>query len=198
VTSAGLWPGRGHEDVALAALEGGADAVQLRAPELDDHELLAVARRLQPACAARGVLLVVNNRVEVAAAAGTGAHVGQDTPVGEVRRRLGHEPVLGVSVAGPAQAVAAATAGADYLGVTVWATATKPEAIAVGLAGLRGVATATALPVVGIGGITPGRVAAVLAAGAAGVAVVSAVGAAADPAAATAAIAAAVDAYRSR
>ena len=51
------------------------------------------------------------------------------------------------------EAWVAEMAGADYLGVTVWATATKPDAVAMGLEGLRAIARATALPVVGIGGI---------------------------------------------
>ena len=82
--------------------------------------------------------------------------------------------------------------GADYLGVTVWSTSTKPESIARGLDGLREVAAATALPVVGIGGIDASNAAHVLEAGAAGVAVVSAVGAAPDPETATRALVAAV------
>ena len=42
ITSAGVVPGRGHREVALAALEGGATAIQLRAPELDDEALDAL------------------------------------------------------------------------------------------------------------------------------------------------------------
>lgn len=197
VTSHGLWPGRGHREVALAALEGGADAIQLRCPELDDADLLALARELVPVCAARGVPLVVNNRVEVAVAAeASGVHLGQDADLGAARRRLRTDQLLGVSVATPAQAAAAEHIGADYLGVTVWPTATKPEAEAVGVAGLRAIAAASSLPVVAIGGISAARVAEALDAGAAGVAVVSAVGAAADPVAATRALAAAVRRHR--
>ncbi len=65
--------------------------------------------------------------------------------------------------------------------MTVWATATKPEARPHGLEGVREVVAATPLPVVGIGGITPENAASVLRAGAAGVAVISAVAAADDP-----------------
>ena len=79
----------------------------------------------------------------------------------------------------------AAAAGADYLGVTVWATATKAEASPLGLHGLRAVVDATDLPVVAIGGIDGVNAREVLLAGAAGVAVVSAVGGAGDPVAAT-------------
>jgi thiamine-phosphate pyrophosphorylase len=185
ITSADLFPGRGHWDVALAAIEGGADAIQLRAPELSDDELLPVASGLAAACRAARVLFVVNNRVDVAAESGVGAHVGQGDDVTGARRRLGSAGVLGVSVANPEEAHAAEAAGADYLGVTVWATPTKPEAIPRGVEGLRAVVEATTIPVVAIGGIDARNAEQVLAAGAVGVAVISAVGAADDPVAAT-------------
>jgi thiamine-phosphate pyrophosphorylase len=181
VTSADL-AGRDHGDVASAALEGGATALQLRAPELDDQAVLPLAVDLAARCRDAGVLFVVNDRVDVALASGAaGVHVGQDEDAGRARRRLGPDRVLGVSVGGAAQARAAQRAGADYLGVTVWATATKPEARARGLDGLREVVVTTTLPVVGIGGVTTENAAQVLEAGAAGVAVISAVAAADDP-----------------
>lgn len=186
ITSVDLFPGRGHRDVALAAIEGGADAIQLRAPELSDDELLRLASELAAACRAARVLFVVNNRLDVAAESGAvGAHVGQGDDVSGVRRRLGSAGVLGVSVATPEEAHAAEAAGADYLGVTVWATPTKPEAVPRGVEGLRAVVDATTIPVVGIGGIDAGNAEQVLSAGAVGVAVISAVGAADDPVAAT-------------
>ena len=132
------------------------------------------------------MLCILNDRVEVAVAADAdGAHVGQDDALGAARAGLGPERVLGISVRDADQARAATLAGADYLGVTVWSTATKPEAEAVGIDGLSAVAAATALPVVGIGGIDATNAAEVIAAGAAGVAVISAVAAALDPATAT-------------
>ncbi len=186
VTSATLVPNRGHREIATAAVGAGATAIQLRAPELDDHALLPLAREIARACRDAGVLCILNDRVEVAVAADAdGAHVGQDDAPGAARARLGPERVLGISVRGADQARAATRAGADYLGVTVWSTATKPEAEAVGLDGLSAVAAATALPVVGIGGIDATNAAEVIAAGAAGVAVISAVAAALDPATAT-------------
>jgi thiamine-phosphate pyrophosphorylase len=183
VTSAGP-SGRGHEGVAAAAIEGGATTVQLRAPELSDEDLLPIASRLAARCREAGVLFVVNDRVEVALVSrADGAHVGQkDDPAG-ARTRLGPGPVLGISVRSVDEAHAARSAGADYLGVTVWATATKPEADARGIEGLREVVAASSLPVVGIGGIVPANAGAVLSAGAVGVAVVSAVAATKDPAA---------------
>jgi thiamine-phosphate pyrophosphorylase len=185
VTSSGLAPGRGHRDVAVAAIEGGATALQLRAPELSDEQLRPLASDLAERCREAGVLFVVNDRVDVAAQAGAGVHVGQSDDPSEARLRIGSEAVLGISVSSPRQAVEAARAGADYLGVTVWATATKPEAAPVGLEGLRAVVEATSLPVVAIGGIDADNASETLEAGAVGVAVVSAVGEAPDPVAAT-------------
>lgn len=186
ITSSGLVPGRGHLEVAMAAVEGGADVVQLRAPELSDDELSALASKLARVCRDAGVLFLVNDRIDVAVAIRAGgAHVGQSDHPETARERLGPKGVLGISVATPEQAEAAEMAGADYLGVTVFATPTKPEAIPLGLDGLRAIVGATSLPVVAIGGIDASNARHVLAAGAAGVAVVSAVGAAADPVAAT-------------
>jgi thiamine-phosphate diphosphorylase len=93
--------------------------------------------------------------------------------------------VLGISVATPEQAEAAETAGADYVGVTVFATSTKTEAVPIGLDGLRSIVESTSLPVVGVGGIDLSNAREVLATGAVGVAVVSAVGTASDPVTAT-------------
>jgi thiamine-phosphate pyrophosphorylase len=196
VTSAGR-SGRGHEEIAAAAIEGGATALQLRAPELADEELVAVGSRLAARCHDAGVLFVVNDRADLALACGAdGVHVGQgDDPAG-ARGNLGPRPVLGISVRGVDEARDAHAAGADYLGVTVWATATKPEAEPGGIDGLREVVEASPLPVVGIGGIDPANAAAVMSAGAAGVAVVSAVAAARDPAAAVRELRRIVDGHR--
>jgi thiamine-phosphate pyrophosphorylase len=186
VTSTGLVPRRSHRDVALAAIEGGADAVQLRAKEFRDDDLRPIARELAEACRDAGVLFVVNDRIQVAIESGAdGVHLGQRDDPANARARLGTGPILGVSVGDPERARTAEAAGADYLGVTVWATTTKPDAEPLGLEGIGAIAAATALPVVGIGGITPDTAGQVIRAGAAGVAVISAVGAADDPVEAT-------------
>jgi thiamine-phosphate diphosphorylase len=193
ITSSGLVAGRGHREVALAAIEGGADAVQLRAKDLRDDELRPLARGLADACRDAGVLFIVNDRVAVALeSAADGAHVGQDDDAAAARARMGSGPVLGVSVRDADEARAAEEAGADYVGVTVWATPTKPEATPAGLDGVRRIAAATALPVVGVGGIDATSARRVLDAGASGVAVVSAVGAAEDAVVATRALVRAV------
>jgi thiamine-phosphate pyrophosphorylase len=196
VTTGTLVSGRAHGEVAAAALEGGATAVQLRAPELADDRLLPLATSLAAMCGDAGALFIVNDRVDVAIDSGAaGVHLGQGDEVPDARVRLGSERIMGVSVGNVDEARRAEEAGADYLGVTVWTTATKPEAIPAGLDGLRDVAAATALPVVGIGGIDAGNARQVLAAGANGVAVISAVAAAPDPTEAVRELRALIDGY---
>jgi len=186
--------GAGHEGVVEAAVAGGATAVQLRAPELDDEQLLPLAVQLAERCRAAGVALIVNDRVDVAVASGAdGVHVGQGDELLGVRDRLGPDRLLGISVRGEGDVAAALALGADYLGATVWATATKPEAVPGGLEQLTAVAEASPVPVVGIGGINADNAAEVVGSGAAGVAVISAVAQAPDPVAAVRRIAAAVD-----
>jgi thiamine-phosphate diphosphorylase len=186
VTSAGLVPGRDHLDVAQAAIEGGATAIQLRAPELANNpqDLVELALRIGGLCHEAGVLFIVNDYAELGGMA-DGLHLGQQDELEGARERLGPALFLGVSVQTQEQARTARGLGADYLGVSVFETATKPEAQPVGLEGLREIASSAPLPVVGIGGIDASNATDVLAAGAAGVAVVSAVGAAPDPVEAT-------------
>jgi thiamine-phosphate pyrophosphorylase len=185
VTSA-AFAGRSHTEIALAAIEGGATAVQLRAPELPDDELLVLARDLAARCAVAGVLFVLNDRPDMAVASGAGgAHVGQGDDVDGARSTLGPDRVLGISVMTPEEALAAVDRGADYLGVTVWATPTKPEARPGGLGLVRAIADVSTVPVVGIGGIDPSNASQVIEAGAAGVATIAAVAAAPDPVEAT-------------
>ena len=185
VTSAGF-AGRSHRDVAMAALEGGAGAIQLRAPDLPDDELIAVGFELVRACADANVLFIVNDRPEIAVRVGAGgAHVGREDDPSEARRLLGSDRVLGMSVDAASQAREAEDLGADYLGVTVWATPTKPEAVPGGLGLVRAISAGSALPIVGIGGIDATNAASVIDAGAAGVAVISAVAADPDPIEAT-------------
>ncbi len=197
VTSGTSVAGRSHRAIVSAAVEGGATAVQLRAPELADDELLPLASSSAETCEAAGIPLLVNDRIEVAVGAGAaGAHVGQGDDPGTARARLGAERILGVSVRNAEDVWVAEMAGADYLGVTVWATGTKPDAVPIGLDGLRDVAAATALPVVGIGGIHRGNARDVLAAGATGIAVIGAVAAAQDPVEAVRELRTLVDAFQ--
>ena len=196
VTDRAMCAARGLERTVAEAVAGGATMVQLRDDDTPAPELVELARRLKGILAPARVPLVVNNRLDVALAAGAdGLHVGQaDTPPAEARTRLGPDPILGLSVTDPTQLAAVDPALVDYLGVgPVFATSTKPDAApAMGLSGLAATRAGIALPIVAIGGIDLSNAAAVVRAGADGVAVVSAVCGTGDPRSATAALARAV------
>lgn len=198
VTDPELVPADRLVDTCLAAVRGGVTIVQLRDKQADDEALLAQAVELRDALAAHGVPLVVNDRVEVAAAAGVGVHVGvRDAPPTEARRRLGASAIVGWSVEDLGQLSNAGELEAcSYLAASpIWTTPTKADtAPPLGPDGVAGIRAHCDLPLVGIGGINSrNRAAAVVAAGADGVAVVSAVFGADDPRAAARALRAAVD-----
>jgi thiamine-phosphate pyrophosphorylase len=174
------------EDVVRAACAGGAGVVQLRRKGDDGLALLRLAERCRAITAAAGVLLVVNDRLDVAMAADAdGVHLGQgDLPLAAARS-LWPGRIVGRSTHSLAQALAAEREGADYVGVgPVFATPTKPGRAAVGLSLLGSAAMALRIPWFAIGGVDASTVSAVVAAGARRVAVVRAVCDAADVAAA--------------
>lgn len=189
-------------DRARRALASGGDgvALHLRGPGTSGRRLFDLAAALLPSAERAGARLLVNDRVDVAGSAGVhGAHLGQRSlPPADARWLLGQDALLGLSVHGQDEAVAAAgqaqgVAGAplDYLLVgTLFPTPSHPGRPGAGVERLARVrAVAPDLPLVGIGGITPDRVSSVLAAGGHGVAVLRGVWAAEDPARA-------VEAYR--
>lgn len=170
--------------VVEAALRAGAPAIQLRNKGDSARALLEVGRTLRRLTREAGALLLVNDRIDVALALeADGVHLGpDDVPVAAARRFVPDDFLIGRSADDPEVAAQAVRDGADYIGCgTVYATSTKPDAGSViGVDGLRRVARAVPVPVVGIGGITAERAPHVLATGACGVAVVGAIMAAAD------------------
>ncbi len=180
-------------EFADAALSGGVDILQLRdkgpqAP-LEARDELAALEVLAAACARHGALLAVNDRADVALAAGADVlHLGQDDlPVPWARRVLGDEMLVGRSSHSASEAAAAAAEpGVDYFCVgPCWPTPTKPGRPAPGLDLLRTVANAApSRPWFAIGGIDACRLAAVLDAGAERIVVVRAITDAPDPRAA--------------
>ncbi|MDP3723342.1 MAG: thiamine phosphate synthase [Candidatus Omnitrophota bacterium] len=178
---------RDPAEVAAAAIRGGADVIQLRDKAASTRQVLECAQQLLTVTRAGGVPLLINDRVDVAVAAGAdGVHVGQDDlPVWAVRRLLGPERIVGKSTHSLEQALAAEQEGVDYLALgPLYPTPTKPDSPAVGLSLLGRVRAGVTKPLVAIGGIDETTVSEVLGAGAACVAVVRAVCAAADPQAA--------------
>ena len=131
------------------------DIVQLRIKDGDDEAILAAARRYRAACHAAGALLIVNDRPELAVAAGAdGVHVGQDdAPVVKARAIVGADALIGLSTHTPEQVDGAE--GVDYIGVgPVNETPTKPGRAAVGLELVRYAAANASLPFFAIGGIS--------------------------------------------
>lgn len=164
-------------------------AVQVRAKEATDREVVDLTRRVLSLARPAGALVLVNDRLDLALAAGAdGVHLGaDDLPIEDAARLSGPGMVIGGTVRHAQAAADAERAGAAYLGVgPVFATATKKGLpAAFGAAGLRTVTSGTPLPVLAIGGVSATNIADLMGAGAHGVAVVTAVSDAADPQAAT-------------
>ena len=178
------------------ALSGGVDVLQLREKEAPTPRSSPPPRRFARLCDDHGALFVLNDRPDLAVAAGAdGVHVGQaDEPVAAVRERVGRDLLIGLSTHSPEQLAAGLETDADYVCVgPVYATPTKPDYPAVGLELVRRAAETVTRPWFAIGGIDGTNVAEVAAAGARRVAVVRAIRDAPDARAAAAGLRAAVE-----
>jgi thiamine-phosphate pyrophosphorylase len=166
---------------------GGADCIQLRAKAIEDDTLFALAAEFVRICKDAGVLSIINDRADIAVAAGAdGLHLGQnDLPIEQARKLQLAPLIIGKSTHSPEQLRAACNERPTYAALgPVFATATKPDAQAVGLEYVRQateILSDTGVGNVAIGGITLDNVEQVLSAGAASIAVCAAVTKAADP-----------------
>lgn len=177
--------GRDLREILDAVIAGGCRMVQLREKEWSVRQLLPLAQELREQARKAGATFIVNDRLDVALAVeADGLHVGQDDlPAPIARRLLRPGMILGVSSHSLQQARQAQADGADYVAVgSIYPTTTKPGFELVGLELLRQARPVIRVPLVAIGGITPGNVGEVIRAGADGVAVISALCSAADPA----------------
>ncbi len=197
VTDRALAAPKTIEETVAAAIGGGVSMVQLREKEISTRDFLLLARRLLTILRPAGVPLIINDRLDVALAAGAdGVHLGQsDLPGREARRIMGPSAIIGLSVETMKQLQEAEELDLDYLAASpVFATSTKTDtAPPWGLAGLAALQSQTNLPIIAIGGINQTNAEAVLLAGADGVAVVSAICAADDPQAAARSLRAIID-----
>lgn len=176
-------------EVLEQALRGGITCFQLREKgpnALQGDEKLAFAKSCQQLCRVFGVPFIVNDDIELARRIGAdGVHVGQDDlSAAEVRKQIGEDTLLGVSVHSIEEATAALAAGADYIGMgPVYQTGSKPDAKPV--AGTSRISEVAALfpelPIVGIGGITSANLDSVIKSGADGVSIISAIAGAGNP-----------------
>lgn len=144
-------------DVAAAAIDGGADVLQLREKTLPDRELLERADRLRELAHARGALLIINDRADIARIADAdGAHMGQDDlPVPAARRVLGAGRVVGRSTHSIEQFRTALADRPDYVAVgPMFPSPTKPADHVPGPAFAAAALKASELPLVAIGGVT--------------------------------------------
>lgn len=198
VTDAQLTAGRSLVEVVLAAVQGGATLVQLRNPGAKAGQLLEDARALVAALAPTGVPLIVNDRPDVALAAGAaGVHLGQDDlPPAAARAILGDDAIIGLSITHPQEMATVPWDIVDHLGVgPVVSKGVKPDAAEpMGFDGLARCVALSRRPVVAIGGMSAAAAEPCIRAGADGLAVVAAIAGSADPSAAARTIRQAVDA----
>jgi thiamine-phosphate pyrophosphorylase len=185
--------GHALADLARLCAQGGATLIQLRDKVSETRAMIEEARAIKHALIPFGVPFVVNDRADVALAAGAdGVHLGpEDMAVEDARRLLGSSAIVGLSVKSVAEAETAPVDLIDYVGSGgVYVTLSKQQKNApIGPAGLARIVDvlhrrASDLPVCGIAGIDAGNAAEVIAAGADGVAVISALSLVPEPEAA--------------
>jgi thiamine-phosphate pyrophosphorylase len=186
VTDRDLCLGRSLEDVVAEAVKGGCTMVQLREKHADTGEFVALARALVSRLEPLGVPLLINDRLDVALAAGAqGVHVGQsDMPAEDARRLIGPDRILGLSVETPEELAAAQSMPVDYLGIgPAYPTSTKKDVKGSpwGPDGLRRAVVQSRIPLVAIAGINQDNAQEITTSGVDGVAVVSAICSAPSP-----------------
>lgn len=173
------WVGRQtlYEQVE-SALKGGATCVQLREKELDDDAFLEEAIQICQLCRRYGVPFFINDNVDIAIKCkADGVHVGQeDMEAAQVRRKVGDDMIIGVSVHSVEEALEAVKHGADCLGVgAMFSTSTKTDVNVLPKEVLKDICEAVDIPVVAIGGIGKSNIAQLAGTGVDGVALVSAI-----------------------
>jgi thiamine-phosphate pyrophosphorylase len=179
ITDEGLSKGLTHAEIARMAIAGGADVIQLRDKRMDSKALTRCALEIRELTKKAGVLFIVNDRLDVALAAGAdGVHLGQeDMPARAARPLCPPGFIIGVTAGTLEEALRAERDGADYIGLSpIFHTSSKDDAgPACGLDIIREVKNRISIPVVAIGGIGPSNASDVIGAGADGIAVISAV-----------------------
>ncbi len=181
-----LTASRPPADIVDECLGAGLRAVQLREKDLAVRELLALAKELRESTRRHGARLVVNDRADVALAAGADGvqRTHASLPVPALRAISPPGFLIGASTHSLAEARQAEADGADFVvfGPVYDTPSKRAFGAPQGLGALERVASAVARPVIAVGGITPARAREVLAAGAAGVAVSRGIYGAARPA----------------
>lgn len=166
------------EEAVESAIEGGCTIVQLREKSASSLEFYQNAIKVKAVTDKYKIPLIINDRVDIALAIdAAGIHVGQsDLPAEVVRRIIGKDKIVGVSVNTAEDAIKAVNTGADYIGVgALYSTSTKADADVISKEQLLAVRKAVNVPIVGIGGINYKNAGELAAAGIDGIAAVSAI-----------------------
>ena len=148
--------GRSVLDVLAAAADGGVRTVQLREKNLSGRELTLLAEKFRRKCDELGVLMLMNDHVDIALAVGAdGVHLGQDDMPLEAARRIAPELILGRSTHSVEQALEAQAQGADYVNLgPVFPTRTKNTPVQpLGLEIIRNAAPKLSIPFSVMGGV---------------------------------------------
>ncbi len=157
VTDRTLCGARGVTEVVAQAARAGACCVQLREKTASTRRFIDAAEKIRTCLAPHRIPLIINDRVDVALAAGAdGVHVGQrDMPPETARRLLGPDAIIGLSVETWEDVVAAQALDVNYLGISpVFATPTKTDTGEPwGLEGIQRIKRFSRYPLVGIGGL---------------------------------------------
>jgi thiamine-phosphate pyrophosphorylase len=178
VTDRDVLKGRDLIESVEESILGGATIVQLREKDVSSREFFDIAKKLKAITDKYNIPLIINDRLDIALAAGTtGIHIGQsDIPCKVARGILGNDKIIGVSVHTLKEALEAESDGADYLGCgAVFSTSTKKDATDVSYDKLKEIKARVKIPVVAIGGINEKNLSQLEGANIDGVAIVSAI-----------------------
>ncbi|MDE6776178.1 MAG: thiamine phosphate synthase [Ruminococcus sp.] len=161
-----------------SALQNGVTLLQLREKEKSTREYISLAEKVHEISQKYGVPLIIDDRIDVALAAGAeGVHLGQsDMPIDTARKIIGNEYIIGATTKTVPQALEACENGADYLGVgAIYPTTTKVKTVLTSVDTLQNICDSVSVPVNAIGGLNSGNIDILSGKSIAGICVVSAI-----------------------
>ncbi len=167
-----------------SALRGGVSLIQLREKQRTTREYIRLAEKVNEIVKEFGVPLIIDDRIDVAMAAGVkGVHLGQsDMPIKTARKILGEDFIIGATAKTVEQALEAFEQGADYLGVgAIYPTTTKVKTVLTSTQMLDKICKAVPIPVNAIGGLNKDNIDVLKGIGISGICAVSAIMKADDP-----------------